>query len=175
MKIASVVVTGGRSFPEEDGDRIRQDLRTLSALGLERVAHGWAAGADRIARLWAEDFLGSAGTRGYPADWRRDGRAAGPRRNVRMLEAERPDLVLAYPIRDSRGTWNCVTEALARGITVAVWAPWMTHAAALSAATSGGRKSACCFDDEPRFVLAPEGVERGLHTVSIAKLLRGAA
>lgn len=51
--------------------------------------------------------------------------AAGNRRNVRMLDAEKPDLVLAYPDPESRGTWHCVKAALARNIPVAIWAPHM--------------------------------------------------
>ena len=50
-------------------------------------------------------------------------RSVGLRRNVRMLEAERPDLVLAYPDANSRGTWQCVRAACDRGITTVVWAP----------------------------------------------------
>lgn len=122
LRIERVVVTGGRHF--RDGARIEADLRALLPLGLRRVAEGWCplGGADDLARAaWRR--LTDKSTEGYPmrTDLDGPGKAAGPRRNIRMLEAERPDLVLAYPDPESRGTWHCMREALQRGITVAVW------------------------------------------------------
>lgn len=132
LRIEKVVVTGGRSF--RDTARIEADLRALLPLGLRRLAHGGAIGADRrseLAWLAARTQLSreerdrrGLSTEAYPAEWDRYGDSAGPRRNVRMLEAEKPDLVLAYPDTNSRGTWHCVSEALKRGVPVAVWAPW---------------------------------------------------
>lgn len=126
MRVERVVVTGGRGFT--DGIRIEADLRSLLPLGLRRLGNGGARGADHEARL-AWDRL-SPGVDGwalynYPVEPARDGPwpAAGCRRNERMLAAERPDLVLAYPDPDSRGTWHCVAEAIRRKVPVpvAVW------------------------------------------------------
>lgn len=117
-----IVVTGGRNFA--DGERITADVRALRGMTkLERLAHGDAPGADRLAGLAA--LAAGVNVELYPVDRKLDGSwpAAGPRRNVRMLEAERPDLVLAYPDALSRGTWQCVRSALARGIIVIAWAP----------------------------------------------------
>lgn len=117
-----IVVTGGRNFT--DGERIAADVRALRGMmKLERLAHGDAPGADRLAHqagLAAGIEVGK-----YPVDRKIDGRwpAAGPRRNARMLEAERPELVLAYPDPLSRGTWQCVRYALSRGAIVIAWAP----------------------------------------------------
>ncbi len=116
MKIERVVVTGGRHF--HDVQRVLADLR---AAGLMSVAQGGASGADACARNSCDVLKIQCQT--YPALWETDGRGAGPRRNIRMLEAERPDLVLAYPDPNSRGTWHCVREALRRGVSVLLWAP----------------------------------------------------
>lgn len=119
MKIERVVVTGGRNF--HNVQRVLADLRALQLVGLVAVAQGGAAGADACARNSCDVLKIHWQT--YPALWDRDGRGAGPRRNVRMLESERPDLVLAYPDPNSRGTWHCVCAALQRGISVLLWAP----------------------------------------------------
>lgn len=55
--------------------------------------------------------------RRYPAQWSLHGRSAGPRRNQRMLDEGRPDLVLAFP--GARGTADLVRRAQAAGVLVA--------------------------------------------------------
>jgi hypothetical protein len=85
------------------------------------VIEGDARGADRLAGQLARE-------RGwrlerYPADWTREGRAAGFRRNARMLQQGRPDLVVAFtvgPLAESRGTADMVGRARAAGVPVQV-------------------------------------------------------
>jgi hypothetical protein len=84
------------------------------------VIEGAARGADRLAGELAR-------TRGwqfeeYPADWQREGRAAGPRRNARMLREGRPERVLAFTdnLPASRGTAHMVRRACAAGLPVQV-------------------------------------------------------
>jgi hypothetical protein len=85
------------------------------------VIEGDARGADRLAGQLARE-------RGwrlerYPADWTRHGRAAGFRRNTRMLQQGRPDLVVAFtvgPLAASRGTADMVRRARAAGVPVQV-------------------------------------------------------
>lgn len=125
LHIERGVVTGGRGFT--DPGRIAADLQTLMHFGLRRVAEGQSpgSGADDFAHdAWL--LLTGESTKRYPANVGIDGPGRGrfPRRNIRMLEAERPDLVLAYPDELSRGTWHCVREACNRGITTIVWAPF---------------------------------------------------
>ena len=57
------------------------------------------------------------------ADWHRLGSAAGPVRNRRMIDEYRPRLVVAFhdDLEASRGTANCVTQALSRGVPVLWW------------------------------------------------------
>jgi hypothetical protein len=85
------------------------------------VIEGDARGADRVAgqlarrRGWRLER--------YPADWTRHGRAAGFRRNARMLREGRPDLVVAFtvgPLAESRGTADMVRRARAAGVPVQV-------------------------------------------------------
>lgn len=55
----------------------------------------------------------------YEADWNRHGRAAGPIRNRAMTLAE-PDLCLAFPKGESRGTRNAIKTAKAAGILTVI-------------------------------------------------------
>lgn len=128
LRIEKAVITGGREF--SDIKRIEADLRALVGVGLRRVAHGGARGADTRAEMaWRRAKPWPRETEVYavnPAAWKRFGDAAGPMRNGRMLEVEKPDIVLAYPnppqaTTESRGTWDCVEQALAGGIVVVLW------------------------------------------------------
>ena len=74
-----VIVCGGRDF--DDKDRVFHVLDRLHARHPRlTIIEGGAAGADRLARWWAitraVDYLT------VPADWKKHGRAAGPKRNA---------------------------------------------------------------------------------------------
>jgi hypothetical protein len=180
-----IVVTGGRCF--SDGARIEADLRALLPLGLTRVAQGgngideqfgggeWprkVRSADALAWLAAQGLKLDSPTyypnRDVEKGWvwtGVDGKwpAAGPRRNIRMLEAEQPDLVLAYPDAKSRGTWQCIKAALTRNIIVAVWAPWMTSADVLAMVGRGYG----CGAEGPRFVIGLAPIPHALARIAL--------
>lgn len=105
-----VLVCGGRDFTDrQDAFRV---LDTFESPAL--VIVGGARGADMIAAEWAK-------MRGYarvifPANWTGELKAAGYRRNVRMLEIGQPDLVIAFP--GGKGTANMVSLARRAGISV---------------------------------------------------------
>jgi YspA, cpYpsA-related SLOG family len=82
------------------------------------VIEGDARGADRLAARHARARGWQLAT--YPADWAAHGRAAGPRRNQRMLRDGRPDLVVAFhdQLAASRGTADLVRRARAAGLPV---------------------------------------------------------
>jgi hypothetical protein len=81
------------------------------------IIQGGAPGADAAAKNAAEILY--LEWEEFPADWKKHGQAAGPIRNRQMLDTK-PDLVLAFHDRldRSRGTKDCVTEAIRRGIPV---------------------------------------------------------
>lgn len=116
------VITGSRSWSDRT-----PIVGRLEQIGPELacVIEGGAKGADRIAGQWAA----AARKRGvgwvrFPADWKKNGRAAGPLRNREMLDwAEQArdrvgwePFVLAFPGPESIGTWDMVNEAKRRGI-----------------------------------------------------------
>jgi hypothetical protein len=110
-----VLVCGSRDWADQDA--IADVLADFTTEPDVEVMHGDAAGADRLAGEVAS-FYGFS-VRKFPADWRAHGKAAGPIRNLRMLD-EKPDCVLAFQRNGSRGTQHTIDEARKRGIPVEV-------------------------------------------------------
>ncbi len=57
----------------------------------------------------------------FPANWTKHGKAAGPIRNIKMLDTK-PSLVIAFHdnLSQSKGTKHITTEARKRGIEVEI-------------------------------------------------------
>lgn len=86
------------------------------------VVHGdCPTGADRYAKLWAL-FNYGFGVREerHPAQWDKFGKFAGPKRNREMVD-KGADRVLAFPHKDSKGTWGLIDLARAAGLDVRVF------------------------------------------------------
>jgi predicted Rossmann-fold nucleotide-binding protein len=129
-----VLVCGGRDY--------RNWLHMYAVLASQHERHrftaiieGGASGADAGARTFGEQEGIPVET--FPADWsdlshpgaiirtRRDGArydaTAGHRRNQRMLEEGRPNLVIAFP--GGRGTADMVRRSRKAGVEVVEVAP----------------------------------------------------
>lgn len=124
-----VLVCGGRNFEKRSLlfaalDKIEKERGNITV-----VIHGDARGADRMAGEWAKSW----GKRvlKFPAHWqdlshpdRRVKQAngnvydanAGMRRNIKMVEEGKPDLVIAFP--GGAGTANMVKLAEQVGLEV---------------------------------------------------------
>lgn len=117
-----VLVTGSRRATwDEHADIVAHviGLNTYAEF-LTDIVHGAAPGLDNLV---AEMFSGTdVRLHPHPARWEKEGNAAGPLRNQRMLD-EHPDiaLVLAFPTPDSRGTWDMVERAVKARIPVRVY------------------------------------------------------
>ena len=83
------------------------------------IVQGCCRGADRMAAESAKML--HLHYEGYPADWERYGRAAGPIRNKQMLDTG-IHLVLCFhnDIGNSKGTANMMKQAIACGIEVKI-------------------------------------------------------
>lgn len=110
----AVLVCGDRNWT--DGGLVARVLASLPPVAL--VIHGGCRGADSLGG-WAARGQGIP-VRIFRAEWEREGRAAGPLRNQRMLDEGRPDLVLAFhdDIASSRGTADMIRRSLAAGVQV---------------------------------------------------------
>lgn len=115
-----VIVTGSRAWP--DPVRVYDELSQLYLQhGPFTLIHGaCATGADAAASHWHEVAGRSLGVIEvkFPADWEQFKKRAGPIRNERMVKEAGADLVLAFPLFDSRGTKHTIELAEAAGIPV---------------------------------------------------------
>ena len=109
-----ILVCGDRHWSNVSS--IERELQKFS--GDVIIIHGAARGADSIAGNVAKG-LGFK-VEAYPAKWDKLGIAAGPIRNVQMLEEGKPDLVLAFhpDLNKSRGTSHMVKIARKAGVKV---------------------------------------------------------
>jgi hypothetical protein len=115
----TLLVCGSRNIPVTEPAIVwlAGYLRQLATeRGVTRIIHGGARGADALADAAAKE-LGLPVT-SYPAEWEREGRAAGPLRNARMLAEGKPGLVLAFPRGASPGTRHMMRIAREAGIEV---------------------------------------------------------
>ena len=108
-----VLVCGGRDFKDAALlDRVLCEVDNRVSIG--EIIHGGANGADTMAGCWAEKH--NIHVTVFKADWSRHGKAAGPRRNEKMLYEGKPDYVVAFP--GGRGTAHMVGIALKAGVPV---------------------------------------------------------
>lgn len=139
MTPLTVLVTGSRNWTDVATIRVALDAAVTGALWqVDRVepllvhgacpfrtVDGLVASADILAsneayrRGWARHAMS--------ADWQEYGRRAGPIRNREMVDfvMGRPGIrvAVAFPLPESRGTLDCIRQARAAGIPVAVWRP----------------------------------------------------
>lgn len=113
-----VLVTGSRNFTNT-----KLMYNALSSIQNNDITlvHGGCKGADKIAEKIGEE-LGFQ-IEEHLADWDKHGKSAGPIRNIEMLNSG-IDLVLAFPIGESRGTRNCIKKAVDKSIPVIKVGKW---------------------------------------------------
>lgn len=119
-----VIVTGSRRVTLEQRRyvwyRLEQALLPGMGSAWERliIVEGECptGGVDLVAREFGETYahLGAV-VEPHPADWKRYGSSAGPRRNAEMVAAK-ADEFLGFPGPGSRGTWDCIRRAGDAGI-----------------------------------------------------------
>lgn len=113
-----VIIAGTRTFSDYSllAEYADKKLAEVSKRDSIEIVSGGASGADALGERYAKE-------RGYyirrfDAEWKRYGRAAGPRRNKQM--AEYADALLAYWDGKSRGTKNMIELAKENGLKVGV-------------------------------------------------------
>lgn len=111
-----VLVTGSHTRTDEDmKDLVFAELDRLHFLyKFTDLAHGAAQGVDTFAGEWAKDR--DVRVMRYPADWKKYGSEAGPRRNQFMHDTFKPHLVVVFP--GGPGTENMRDYAISKGTEV---------------------------------------------------------
>ena len=111
-----LLVCGGRDFC--DTKKLYKTLDTVNKeMGIDVLIEGDARGADRIAGYWARK--NKIHNLKFPADWSL-GKRAGPKRNQQMLEESLPDICIAFPTVNSRGTYDMIRRAEKAGVEVII-------------------------------------------------------
>lgn len=114
-----ILITGSRNHDHPETIHKAIDKHTKHApSAVTIVSGGCPTGADRIAEEYAR-------TQGitleiHPAKWHVHGRAAGPIRNQEMVDAG-ADIVLAFPVGESRGTRHCISAAQKAGLKTEIY------------------------------------------------------
>ena len=93
------------------------DAVTESCFDVTTVVSGTARGVDQLGEQWARGH--GVPVDRFPAQWNRDGKAAGYKRNVVM--AILSDALIALWDGKSRGTKHMIEEAKRRGLRVFVY------------------------------------------------------
>lgn len=113
-----VIIAGSRTFSnyqllrDSCNSLLSEKQRTHTVV----VISGTAQGADRLGERYARerDFQ----LRRFPADWNRNGKAAGIIRNAQM--AENADALIAFWDGKSRGTRNMIETAKKKGLAIRI-------------------------------------------------------
>lgn len=108
-----VIVAGGRDFNDFD---VVANAIVESKFIITEIVSGCAAGVDTLGEIYAAE--NDIPVKKFPADWKKNGRSAGPIRNGQM--AEYADALVAVWDGVSRGTKNMIDQATARGRQVHV-------------------------------------------------------
>lgn len=113
-----VVVAGCRDYENygEAKEFIGACLAELQAETPVIFLSGGCRGADKLGERYAEES--DIPTERYPADWKRYGRAAGPKRNEAMVNAA--DLVICFWDGASKGTASLLSYAAKCGKPVKI-------------------------------------------------------
>lgn len=111
-----ILICGSRNWT--DREAIFEVIHNHMNAGDILIA-GAARGADKIAEEIAGEHKGIF-VESYPAQWGRFGKRAGYVRNIEMLN-QNPDIVYAFPLGKSVGTWHTINEARKRGIKTIVY------------------------------------------------------
>lgn len=114
-----VLVCGGRDYTFTD--QMEYELNSITnpehggKWSFELIC-GMADGADTMAYNWAQRH--GITVHEFPAQWGKYGKRAGYLRNQQMLDAGKPDLVIAFP--GGKGTTMMIDLARRAGVEVVI-------------------------------------------------------
>jgi len=116
-KVLRAIFSGSRNF--DDATPVCIALEALKDKGHWVIVHGAAPGLDSLVGQLAEEY--GFEVESHPAPWSEKGTAAGSIRNQEMVDLG-AKIAFAFPLPDSRGTWDFVRRAKSAGIPVLLWA-----------------------------------------------------
>ena len=96
---------------------MKEYLKTIDDLKNIVFLSGHCSGADEMVERFA--FENQISLETFPADWKKYGKAAGPKRNKEMIE--KCDIVIAFWDGVSKGTKNLIETAKKNGVDVVIF------------------------------------------------------
>ena len=108
-----VIIAGCRDYHDY---QTLLDAITEANFDITTVISGGADGVDALGERYAEEMV--IPLKVFPANWKKDGRAAGPIRNRKM--AENAQALIALWDEKSSGTKNMIETATKRNLLVYV-------------------------------------------------------
>lgn len=113
-----ILICGGRDYDDRE-ELFYEVTHSVEDWRNAVIISGMARGADAL----GVDFAKTYGLEllEFPADWDRYKKAAGPIRNQQMIDEGKPDIVLAFPTKNSRGTYDMIRRAKSHGIKTIVF------------------------------------------------------
>ena len=118
--MVKALICGSRHY--DNYDKVKETVKSLvDEHGKIIIIEGGAKGADTLAKNAAIEL--GIEYREYKADWKRYGRAAGPKRNQLMLDTENPDLVIAFheDLESGKGTKDMLKRAEKAGVKTIIY------------------------------------------------------
>ncbi len=115
-----VIFSGARIWTDPEPVQVGLDfVARRAAPGPFTIVHGAARGLDTLAGQLAAS-MPLATVEAHPADWNAHGKAAGHVRNQLMIDLG-ADFALAFPLGESRGTWDFIRRAHEKAIPILVF------------------------------------------------------
>lgn len=113
-------ITGSRGISDiEYIGNILSDILKRYGKPIEFI-HGGCWGVDNIGKMWA--LANGIPVKEFPAQWKKYGKSAGPRRNKEMADyCEKSDLCIAIWDGSSKGTKNMIDNCKSKGMIVEVY------------------------------------------------------
>ena len=115
-----VIIAGSRKYT--DYSKLKQECDKILSNKIQEfevvIVSGGASGADALGERYATER--GLNIEHHPADWNKNGRAAGPIRNAEMASVS--DALIAFPKlgEANRGTINMINVAKSKGLLVRV-------------------------------------------------------
>lgn len=108
-----VIIAGSRGITDI---RVVEEAMRLCGFMVTEVVSGTASGVDRLGEQWAQ--ARNIPIKRFPANWQEDGRSAGYKRNVKMVEYVKESRGAVVTIWDgqSKGTSHTIDLAKEAGL-----------------------------------------------------------
>ena len=102
----NIAIIGSRNFSNYSFMK-KCILNIIDVNIIDYIVSGGAKGADSLAETFAQEY--NINTMIFKPNWQKYGRAAGVIRNTDIIN--NADIVIAFPIGDSKGTYNSINKA----------------------------------------------------------------